>query len=712
MAPKSKKIRISLGYKFVLLVVTILAITLSTTTGVVIHAQNKIFEDQLTEKGKLLGYFVSLISPEAIFTSDFFMLDNFMKDISQQNDTIYGVIFDPNDNNITNYLNKSNPYIEDAITTVGENTKSVLAHLQQNTSIIHMRFPIVVDDERLGYVLVGVSKQRLKQQANDMLSKLATGNVIIIIFLSACIFLVFRHNVLRPVKVLMQGSNRVSEGNLNESIKLHTQDELGQLTQSFNLMMDRLRNTLQEKDDALNKLQELNRTLEDRVNRRTNALEQSETKIRAILDNIRDGVIAINEQGLIESANPAACSIFSYQLDEMMMLHNIFLISDTHTTPLATLANYSDEQDGLFKVTHSSQPEELQGRRPDNSEFPMEVVVSPMQLGGTRLRVCVVRDISRRKKAEQQLAIAQSQLLEAAHGAGMAEIATGVLHNIRNILNSVNIAGTEIQRIAKNSKIAGLQKANELLKNNLDNLGDFFTLNKKGRLLPEYYVKVADGIESELQQILKESGNLNNKITMMNDVINTQQEYARSGHFSEELTIETLVNDAISVQESSLQKWGVHVKKQLEANLAITVNKSKILQVLTNIVKNAKDAMQENDILNKEKLLQINAEKLNDNYILIKITDNGCGITQDKLTSIFNHGYTTKKDGHGFGLHSCANAMTEIGGSIKVESDGPNTGASFIITLPIMDKQLSAEQRTHEQKNEGINVTTYQTATG
>jgi len=704
MASITKKIRISLGYKFVLLVITILAMTLSGTTGVVIHAQNHIFEDQLTEKGNLLGHFVSLISPDAIYTSDYVMLDNFMKDISQQSDMIYGVIFGINGNNITNYLDKSNPHIARSITQVGENTKAIVEQLQNDNSIIHMRFPIVVDDESLGYALVGISRQRLTQQATDMLTKLSAGNVVIIVFLSLCIFLVFRHNVLRPVKVLMMGSNRVFDGNLNENVKQFAQDELGLLTQSFNLMMDQLQKTLQEKDDALNKLQELNRTLEDQVNRRTNALEQSETRIRAILDNIRDGVITINEQGLIESANPAACTIFLYKDNDFIMQHNIFLAADSHTTPLATLVQYNDEKDGLFKVTPDNHPMEFQGLRSDNSEFPMEVVVSPMLIGASRLRVCVIRDISRRKHAEQQLAIAQSQLLEAAHSAGMAEIATGVLHNIRNILNSVNIAGAEIQRIAKNSKINGLHKANALLKENLSNIGDFLTLNEKGKRLPDYYCKVADSLEKETQHIIQESDNLNNKITMMADVINTQQEYAKSGHFSEELSVETLINDAISVQESALLKWGVIIKKQLSPGLSIAINKSKILQALTNIIKNAKDAMQENDAANKEKQLLITSEKLNKHYIIIKITDNGCGIEQDKLTNIFNHGFTTKKNGHGFGLHSCANAMTEIGGSITVESNGPDTGASFIITLPIADQQSGISQPT--------NKNTYRTATG
>ena len=67
----------------------------------------------------------------------------------------------------------------------------------------------------------------------------------------------------------------------------------------------------------------------------------------------------------------------------------------------------------------------------------------------------------------------------------------------------------------------------------------------------------------------------------------------------------------------------------------------------------------------------------------ISYIDNGIGIPADNLTRIFGHGFTTRKEGHGFGLHSGALAAKELGGALTVESDGPGKGATFTLEFPI-----------------------------
>jgi len=299
------------------------------------------------------------------------------------------------------------------------------------------------------------------------------------------------------------------------------------------------------------------------------------------------------------------------------------------------------------------------------------------------MRVCIVRDITNRKKTETTLADAQNQLVDAAHKSGMADMATGVLHNIGNILNSVNLASEEIHRISGSSKITGLLKARDMLLKNCDNMDEFLTRDARGKKLPEYFIKMSKVLNTEISSIQKESRELIAKTTMMKEVISTQQTYARSGFHNEQLNLPELVEDALKIQNASLKKWGVKLNTQFADTPACTGQKSKLLQVITNLIKNAKEAMNDNDQFNRPKEMLIETGMANDTAVYLKIKDNGCGINEEQLTKIFNHGFTTKKTGHGFGLHTCANAMTEMKGALKVDSKGIQKGACFTVTLPV-----------------------------
>jgi C4-dicarboxylate-specific signal transduction histidine kinase len=268
----------------------------------------------------------------------------------------------------------------------------------------------------------------------------------------------------------------------------------------------------------------------------------------------------------------------------------------------------------------------------------------------------------------------------------MADMATGVLHNIGNILNSVNLAGEEIYRVSTGSKISGFIKANQMLDDHKENIGEFLTNDDKGKKLPAYFVKMGKVLSGEMSNIQKEAEELIIKTTMMKEVISTQQAYAQTGFHTEQLEIHELMEDALKIQIASLDKWGVKLHKHYRETPPCIGQKSKLLQVITNLIKNAKEAMNNNDEFNKPKELTIETGVMDNNFAYIKIVDNGCGISSAQLTKIFNHGFTTKENGHGFGLHTSANAMTEMKGSLKVDSLGVEKGASFTITVPLYKK--------------------------
>ncbi|MBL1277310.1 MAG: HAMP domain-containing protein [Ectothiorhodospiraceae bacterium] len=497
--------------------------------------------------------------------------------------------------------------------------------------------------------------------------------------------------ILPPIRRLMQAAGEVAKGDLNAEVMITSKDEIGQLGTSFNAMTDNLRVAFLNEQEILDELQTLNQDLESRVENRTKDLEESEIKIRAILDNIGEGILVINEAGIIESLNPAAMTIFAMKDDVAIGLHSSTLTTVANDDDFTESKQTESKQTESKQDDHSTsetiktdiQPKEYLGLRPDGSTFPMEIVVSGMLIGSQRMRVCIVRDITTRKETENTLADVQSQLVDTAHKSGMADMATGVLHNIGNILNSVNLAGEEIYRISGKSKISGLIKANELLKNNQDNIDEFLTQDSRGKKLPEYFIKMGKVLNNEIKSIRKESRELIAKTTMMKEVISTQQTYAKSGFHSERLNLPELVTDALKIQESSLKKWGVKLDTYFDNTPSCTGQKSKLLQVITNLIKNAKEAMDDNDQFNRPKELHIQTGILNNSSVYLTIKDNGCGISEEQLTKIFNHGFTTKETGHGFGLHTCANAMTEMRGTLKVDSDGPQKGACFTVTIPV-----------------------------
>ena len=489
-------------------------------------------------------------------------------------------------------------------------------------------------------------------------------------------------SIIPPIQRLVLAARQITRGDLNAEVFVDSRDEIGLLSRSFNRMVDTLREAALKEQSYRDSLTDLNQNLENRVRQRTTELETSQTKISAILDSVGEGIIVLDECGFIATINPAAEAIFGYAPEQAIGLNGLLLFSGEELTAIAELEHYDDQRDSLFRSSDGQQPHECQGQRYDGSAFPMEFVVTPLQLGAYQHRVCIVRDISTRKETEAQLADAQQQLVDAAHKSGMADMATGVLHNIGNILNSVSLAAEEVLRIASNSKVRGLLKANEMLAAHRDDLGRFLSQDSKGRKLPDYYLKLGGILGKEVNEIQAETRSLIEKTTMMKEVISTQQAYAHVGFHAEKLDINALIADALKIHKASLHKWGVKLHQELADIPPCVGQKSKLLQVITNLIKNAREAMSENDIYNKAKELHIETGQFSTDSVYLRVSDNGCGIDAEQLAKIFNHGFTTKADGHGFGLHTSANAMTEMKGTLKVDSDGAQQGATFTLTLP------------------------------
>ncbi len=291
----------------------------------------------------------------------------------------------------------------------------------------------------------------------------------------------------------------------------------------------------------------------------------------------------------------------------------------------------------------------------------------------------LANDISQQKIAEKELAEAQKELIEKAHKAGMAEIASGTLHNVGNILNSVNSSVEIVGDIISGTSLHGFKKANNLLRKNIDSLEDFIINNPKGKKLMQYYLKLEEGFSNELDTTNKHITRLKNKVRAIEDVIYAQQSYASSQSMSEEYNLSEIIEDALTMQSGTIGRYNLTVTKEFHNVPKVTVQKIKLMHTLINIIQNAKDAMIDSSVEQRNLTISVDA---NDEATFIRVKDTGAGIIRENTEKIFSHGFTTKKTGHGFGLNSSANYIREMGGRMWAESEGKGKGATFILRFP------------------------------
>jgi signal transduction histidine kinase len=291
------------------------------------------------------------------------------------------------------------------------------------------------------------------------------------------------------------------------------------------------------------------------------------------------------------------------------------------------------------------------------------------------------------------LAQAHTRLVAVSRQAGMAEFATGILHNVGNVLNSVTIASTCIADSVRRSKAASLAKVVALLREHEDELGRFFTDNPKGRLVLDFLAQLAEQLTGAQAGALQELAELHKNIEHIKDIVTSQQGMARSSSRAKAVNVTELVEDAVKLSLTGVARLKIEVITDYADLPWVTLEKSRTLQILVNLVRNAKEACVASD--QPEKKLNIRTTA-GIGCVRIAVTDNGVGIPAENLARIFTHGFTTKQDGHGFGLNSAALAAKEMGGSLSVHSGGPGQGATFVLELP-----LNAENPSRDGANPG-----------
>jgi signal transduction histidine kinase len=232
-----------------------------------------------------------------------------------------------------------------------------------------------------------------------------------------------------------------------------------------------------------------------------------------------------------------------------------------------------------------------------------------------------------------------------------------------------------------NSRMSGLASVAGLLKQHSGDLAHFLTTDERGKKLPGYLDTLASYWTEEQAWLLHELERLNNYISHIKDVVSRQQSLTGLAGHAESASISDLIEDGLTIALSGAERLGVELRRECAVDFAVNVDRRKFSLILVNLLTNARDSVLASG--RKEKQIIVRNEMLPGNYARVDVVDNGMGIPAENLERIFVRAFTTKKDGHGFGLHSSALAARDLGGSLTVQSEGLGRGAIFTVKIPL-----------------------------
>jgi two-component system, NtrC family, sensor kinase len=314
-----------------------------------------------------------------------------------------------------------------------------------------------------------------------------------------------------------------------------------------------------------------------------------------------------------------------------------------------------------------------------------------------RSNASLQNEIEERQRMELEVERVHRQLVDASRQAGQAEVASSVLHNVGNVLNSLNISTSVISDRLRELGLDKLTKAARLLEDHSVDPVRFLGENEKGRLLPRYLAELSRHLTREQEELLLEMKSLGENVDHIKEIVAMQQSYTKAFGLRESSSLQELVESALKMQGAAYRRHAITLVREFEAVPPVLVERHRVLQILVNLLHNAKDACNESGRTDKRVAIRI--APAGGDSVSVSVSDNGIGIRADHLARIFSQGFTTKQHGHGFGLHSAALAAKELGGGLAVSSTGPGWGASFTLTLPLavkaqttMDSDLASLQ--------------------
>ncbi len=434
--------------------------------------------------------------------------------------------------------------------------------------------------------------------------------------------------------------------------------------------------------------QQLLDDLEQRVSDRTTALEaevakhqrtarelsQSEERYRTLIANLPIGVFKTTRDGSVRLANPYLLNLLGIPLDLDLGKLNM---ADGRLFPAEARERFWQR----LETDREVRAFETAFHKGDGTVIDVLINArghitpgEPPHCEGT------VEDVTERKRAARELEALHRQLVVASREAGMAEVATGVLHNVGNVLTSVNVTVRDVLERLRSSRLSHLHQVAQVLQREQSRLVTYLADDPAGRQLPGFIVKLDEHLAAENLRLQNDVDRLVRHFEHIREIIMVQQSSARLFGVCETLSPPQLFEDALKLVTQSLERHGIALERRFGEAPSLKADRHKILQILVNLLQNAKDSIAGSDAPGGRIVVRVAAGEAG--FIALSVEDNGPGIAPENLSRIFQHGFTTKKNGHGFGLHSAVLAAREMHGDLVVASEGLGRGARFTLTLP------------------------------
>ncbi|OJH39720.1 ATP-binding protein [Cystobacter ferrugineus] len=421
------------------------------------------------------------------------------------------------------------------------------------------------------------------------------------------------------------------------------------------------------------------------IERTVRELRDSQSKLNSVFESTDDIMVSIDAEGRLLTANSAArfvyehrggivlqagMPLFQYEPPESRMAWDARLVQVLQGQRLRFEQLYQDQQ-GLLVLDTSVHPIVGEGGR-----------VVGMTIFG--------RDVTARRQAETRLGEMHRTLMDVSRQAGMAEVATGVLHNVGNTLNSVNISTSLVIDQIRKSRVTSLTRVATLLREHLADIPAFIAQDPQGQKLPLFLIALSDQLQQERDSMLREMYSLGESVEHINSIVSMQQKHARAAGAVEHVAVPKLIDEALRLHAVSFERLNIHIERDYAEVPPIFVDRHKLLQILINLVSNARHALVASPKKDKHMGIHVRSAP-GTGRLHIEVTDNGVGIAPENLGRMFSQGFTTKKMGHGFGLHISALAAAEMKGRLTCSSPGLEQGATFVLELPMQTELPPAQ---------------------
>jgi PAS domain S-box-containing protein len=402
-------------------------------------------------------------------------------------------------------------------------------------------------------------------------------------------------------------------------------------------------------------------------------LATSKVYVDNVLRSMADSLLVIDANLTIGSVNPSLLALLGYGEDELIGQSPGMIFGEE-------FAQGSIIENLLLQGSVSGVESSFLTN--DGRLIPISVSGSMMQdeQGQFQGLVCVAQDITARKQMEEEKLELHEQLLDTSRQLGMAEVASDVLHNVGNALNSINVSIGVVTDLLKNSMVGDVGRISQLFHKHREDLGNYFSSNSKGKQIPAYLEKLAGQLVEEQRVAIAELARLRENAQNAQQCVAVQQDLAKPSGITEEISVIELVEEALTLNQELLENSKIAVSREFQEIPQLIVDKHQVLEVMVEVIRNACQAMV--SVSTKQLIVRAKLIPGPPDSVCLEVQDSGIGIASDDLIKIFGQGYSTKNGKRGMSLHSGALMVKNLGGALRAHSEGIGHGATFSLELP------------------------------